>query len=127
MVFRGVICHRSPHHPMNWVMRSRPGSSRLRRAAIAASAALGVIIFISCRQAAEQAAKVTETASHDLDVAGMDQSVKPGDDFFRYANGAWFDKTEIPPDRSSEGVFSALAEQARERTRGLLERAAANA
>jgi len=28
----------------------------------------------------------------------MDRSVKPGDDFYRYANGDWIKRTEIPPD-----------------------------
>src|SRR5687768_7464178 len=44
-----------------------------------------------------------------FDLAGMDRSVKPGDDFFRYANGTWSDKAEIPPDRSSTGSFLDLA------------------
>jgi putative endopeptidase len=29
----------------------------------------------------------------------MDRSVKPGDDFYRYTNGGWLKRTEIPPDR----------------------------
>lgn len=32
-----------------------------------------------------------------FDLAGMDAATKPGDDFFRYANGTWIDKTQIPP------------------------------
>ena len=35
-----------------------------------------------------------------LDLAGMDRSVQPGDDFFAYANGTWLKQTEIPADRS---------------------------
>jgi putative endopeptidase len=38
----------------------------------------------------------------------MDKSVKPGDDFFRYVNGSWFDKTEIPADRTRWGSFDEL-------------------
>jgi putative endopeptidase len=38
----------------------------------------------------------------------MDKSVKPGDDFFRYVNGAWFDKTDIPADRTRWGSFDEL-------------------
>ena len=38
----------------------------------------------------------------------MDKSVKPGDDFFRYVNGSWFDKTEIPADRTRWGSFDQL-------------------
>ena len=39
-----------------------------------------------------------------LDLAGIDRSVAPGDDFFAYANGTWLKTTEIPPDRGSYGV-----------------------
>lgn len=40
-----------------------------------------------------------------LDVAAMDKSVKPGDDFYGYANGNWQKTTEIPADRSNVGSF----------------------
>jgi putative endopeptidase len=43
-----------------------------------------------------------------VDVSLMDKSVKPGDDFFRYVNGAWYDKTEIPADRTRWGSFDEL-------------------
>ena len=39
----------------------------------------------------------------DLDTAGMDRDVKPGDGFFEYANGSWLRRTEIPADRSPTG------------------------
>src|SRR3569623_1309917 len=29
----------------------------------------------------------------------MDKATKPGDDFFRYANGAWLDRTPLPADK----------------------------
>ena len=40
-----------------------------------------------------------------VDLAAMDTSVRPGDDFYNYANGAWQRTTEIPADRSSIGAF----------------------
>ena len=43
-----------------------------------------------------------------VDLTGMDKSVKPGDDFFLYANGAWLNRTEIPADRASIGSFQNL-------------------
>jgi predicted metalloendopeptidase len=46
--------------------------------------------------------------------ASMDKSVKPGDDFFAYANGNWVKTTEIPADRSNIGGFY-IADQQRER------------
>jgi putative endopeptidase len=63
----------------------------------------------------------------DIDLAGMDRSIKPGDDFFRYANGTWLKVTEIPPDRSSYGLDARLEEEANLRTRNLLEEEAKSA
>ena len=54
------------------------------------------------------------------DVAGVDKSVDPGDDFFGYANGGWLKVTEIPADRPSYGVFDAIAEKVNERTADLI-------
>ena len=36
-----------------------------------------------------------------VDVAGMDRAIRPGDDFYGYANGGWMKTTVIPPDRAS--------------------------
>ncbi|HEU5257487.1 MAG TPA: M13-type metalloendopeptidase [Vicinamibacterales bacterium] len=63
--------------------------------------------------------------SWGFDVIGMDLSVKPGDDFFRYANGKWADRTEIPPDRTRYGNFDRLAELSENRLHAILEDAAA--
>jgi len=46
-----------------------------------------------------------------LDPKNMDMSVKPGDDFFRYANGEWIKRTEIPPEYSRWGAFNELIER----------------
>jgi putative endopeptidase len=56
-----------------------------------------------------------------FDAAGMDLSVKPGDDFFRYANGKWADRTDIPADRTSYGYFDKLAELSENRLHAILE------
>jgi len=61
--------------------------------------------------------------SSGLDVAGMDKSDKPGDDFNAYANGSWIRNTPIPPDRSSYGVFTILDEKANKRTSDLIQEA----
>jgi putative endopeptidase len=49
-----------------------------------------------------------EFGTWGVDLTGMDKSVKPGDDFFEYANGNWFKRTEIPADRTSIGSFQNL-------------------
>ena len=45
---------------------------------------------------------------HGINLDLMDKSVKPGNDFFRYVNGTWFDKTDIPNDRTRWGSFDEL-------------------
>jgi endothelin-converting enzyme/putative endopeptidase len=65
----------------------------------------------------------SSAATHGIAVANMDLSVKPGDDFYRYANGAWINRTEIPPDRAGINVFTALDDLSRNRTAEIIEEA----
>ncbi|MEO8115425.1 MAG: M13-type metalloendopeptidase, partial [Phenylobacterium sp.] len=60
-----------------------------------------------------------------FDESGMDRSVKPGDDFYRFANGNWDAKTEIPPDRTRFGNFDKLSVLSEARSRAIIEDAAA--
>ena len=48
---------------------------------------------------------------HGINTSAMDPSVRPGDDFYLYCNGAWVARTEIPADRTSITGFSQLAER----------------
>ena len=43
-----------------------------------------------------------------FDKSGMDTTVRPGDDFFKYASGAWIKKTEIPASETGWGSFFTL-------------------
>ncbi|MFC3698205.1 MAG: M13 family metallopeptidase [Pseudomonadota bacterium] len=61
--------------------------------------------------------------SYGFDAAGMDRSVKPGDDFYLHANGTWAKNTPIPADKSNYGAFNTLDELSRARTRAILETA----
>jgi putative endopeptidase len=63
----------------------------------------------------------TQSATHGIAVANMDRSVKPGDDFYQYANGDWIKRTEIPPDRGRIGVFTSLSELSDKRPAALIE------
>ncbi len=60
-----------------------------------------------------------------LDLTAGNSAVKPGDDFFAYASGNWYDHFEIPPDRTSYGAFNQLDELSKQRVRELIEQAAA--
>ncbi len=76
---------------------------------------------------AGSAAGATRPQLHGVDLAGMDRSAAPGDDFYRYANGKWLDSTEIPPDRSSWGAGTRLTELTAQRIRTLIQDAAKTA
>ncbi len=56
-----------------------------------------------------------------FDASGMDRSARPGEDFFRFANGTWARTTQIPADRSSFGAFNALGDLSEARVRRLVE------
>src|SRR3982750_1190326 len=90
-----------------------------------AASALGAIAMETASQPARAAAtaigaKKPIFGNWGVDLAGMDRSAKPGDDFFRYVNGAWYDKAVIPPDRTSTGSFLDLDIQSEERVRGIM-------
>jgi predicted metalloendopeptidase len=53
--------------------------------------------------------KSKETIGINLEY--MDKTVKPSDDFFRFVNGNWLDKNEIPADRTRWGSFDELREK----------------
>lgn len=67
-----------------------------------------------------------ELGQFGFDAAGMNRAVKPGDDFYKYANGAYLDALEIPADKSGYGMFHKLDDLSRERTRAIIEEAAAS-
>src|SRR5450432_44674 len=66
------------------------------------------------------------TTASGLDLAGVDHTVAPGDDFFRYANGTWLKTTEIPPDRAANGPGQIAADITNERTAQLIRQAASS-
>src|SRR5450432_2584487 len=66
-----------------------------------------------------------ELGNFGIDLSAMDRSVRPGDDFFAYANGTWDKTFVIPPDKSSFGPFDKLDELSKVRVRGIIEKAAA--
>ena len=61
-----------------------------------------------------------------VDLSGGDTAVKPGDDWFRYTAGKWFDTTTIPSDRASTGTFYDLRDQTTDQLKTLLTSAPTN-
>jgi putative endopeptidase len=68
-------------------------------------------------------AEATYTVGTDIGIskAAMNTGVKPGDDFYAYANGNWDKATEIPADRSSIGAFYVAFLETEKRTRELVD------
>ncbi|HEX3406809.1 MAG TPA: M13-type metalloendopeptidase [Caulobacteraceae bacterium] len=56
-----------------------------------------------------------------FDAPGMDAAVKPGDDFFKYVNGGWDARTEIPADKAGYGVDFVMSDAAEQHVRSILE------
>jgi len=63
---------------------------------------------------------------HGIVVANIDRSVKPGDDFYRFANGEWIKRTEIPPDRSGVDVWTKLTDLSNQRMADLIKELASS-
>lgn len=63
-----------------------------------------VVSFIS---ACDRPGPVAGTRSF-VDVAGLDSSIKPGDNFFRFVNGRWYDTVRIADDQTGVGSYSFL-------------------
>jgi putative endopeptidase len=70
-------------------------------AALAASASMAVL-------AAATPPAHTQFGTWGFDLSAMDRSVRPGDDYFMFVNGAWYKTAVIPPDRASTGSFQNL-------------------
>ena len=62
-----------------------------------------------------------------IDLAGVDKSVSPGDDFYEYVNGGWMKAAPIPADKPSYGLFAILADETRKRTQELIQEAGGSA
>lgn len=67
-----------------------------------------------------------EAVAHGSLLAGLDTSVKPGDDFYRYATGRWQDATTIPADRAAYGLSDEIDDRTIDQLLGLLESLAAS-
>ncbi|MCL6684281.1 M13 family metallopeptidase [Sphingomonas alba] len=99
-------------------MIHRPHRVRLGAVLLACSA------FVTVPAAAQTPApaepKVVHFGTWGVDLSTRDTSVKPGDDFQRYAAGHWLDTNEIPADKSQNGIGSELADRNQEQLRAIV-------
>ena len=85
--------------------------------AIATTAAL----FTSCAGKKEE---TKPTGPLAIDIANMDTTVRPQDDFYQYANGTWLKNNPVPSTDSRWGSFSQLMEDNLKKLKGILEETA---
>ena len=91
-----------------------------------------VCMSAACLALATATVATAQTAPHarygafGLDLTSHDTAVKPGDDFWEYANGAWAAKTPIPADKTSVGYGNILSDEAEANVRKILDDMAAN-
>jgi putative endopeptidase len=65
-----------------------------------------------------------EIGTFGIDLTARDLSVKPGDDFNKYCNGAWLKTAQIPADRTSWGAFDMLAVKSENDVKAIVEEVA---
>ena len=79
---------------------------------LAASAA---VLLAACSQEAPAPAPAeapkAAIGAWGIDLSNRDDAVKPGDDFFRYANGHWLATFKLPDDKARFGSFDALGDK----------------
>lgn len=94
-------------------------SVRLRRLFFA-QAILSVSACMSFSNAQEPG---TKALTSGIELENFDMSVSPDEDFFRFVNGKWLEKTKIPSDQSNYGAFTALDIETKEAIKKLIEEA----
>ncbi|HET6631359.1 MAG TPA: M13 family metallopeptidase [Rhodanobacteraceae bacterium] len=78
---------------------------------------------VTAPTAAASAMAPASASTIGIDLAAIDHAVKPGDNFFKYANGNWLKSATIPPDRSGIGTFYTVYKRAQKQTADLIRNA----
>ena len=84
----------------------------------------GAALAIASPGAAQQKAAY---GTWGVETKDMDPSVKPGDDFFAYAEGTWLKKVPIPADKTGTGYNYTLPDEIEQQVRKMVEDATAKA
>ncbi len=65
--------------------------------------------------------EMTETTEKAIDLANLDKSVKPGDNFFQYSNGGWLKANPIPDEYSRYGAFDILGKKNQKEIKSIID------
>src|SRR5208282_847988 len=98
-------------------------SSRVNRAASRATG--GCASFLAAGESGGGSPAADDaSAGHGFDLANLDRSVSPCDDFYNFADGGWLKNNPIPPDRPAWASFNKLRDQNEKELHQILEDAA---
>ncbi|WP_316830602.1 M13 family metallopeptidase [Pedobacter aquatilis] len=86
--------------------------------------AAALLLLAACQNDKSHQATEADQRTVFFDTAGMDTTVKPGDNFFLYANGKWMKNTEIPKTETGWGSFYTLYNDNIKNLKSILEQAA---
>lgn len=112
----GAIPNAEASTSRRFSQRSIPGASTLLRVTAFVAISSSALLLI---------ASTPPVALHAFE-DDMDRSIRPGDDFYQYANGAWLAKATIPTGQSSFDTRAILAERTSQRVRELIQEGAAS-
>lgn len=94
--------------------------NKITIAGVAGFGALAMLQLAACGQAPDEPAELHS----GIRLENMDPSVRPGNDFFSYVNGAWIEKTEIPADKGRFGTFDVLRDESQDNVKVIIEESA---
>ncbi|ANI89672.1 peptidase M13 [Arachidicoccus ginsenosidimutans] len=77
---------------------------------------IGILLLASCNNASDNEAREAY-----VNIPGIDSSLNPGDDFFRYVNHIWYDTAQIPPSQAGVGAYMFMNYPQRLRLQGILD------
>ena len=101
-------------------------SHRVRLGAVLLACSAFFALPASAQAPAPATPQTVHFGTWGVDLSTRDTSVKPGDDFQRYAAGHWLDTNEIPADKSQNGIGSELADRNQEQLRAIVMTASAD-
>ena len=78
-----------------------------------------LLLATSCAHQGTQQASAPLNSG--LELSNFDQTIRPQDDLYRFANGQWLNQFEIPSDRSNYGSFSKVADEAEQNLRAIVQ------
>src|SRR6185437_10659183 len=82
---------------------------------------VAAILLATAVAAAPSCSTKRSSPASGIDLAGIDKSIAPGDDFNAYTNGGWIKATPIPADKPSYGAGAILSDKTREQLQNLIQ------